>query len=235
MTDPISHGAPAGPGDESPPSAIDLPDVLAGEVLAAAPRQERSRRSREALLAAARSRFASNGYEATAVEDIAKDAGVAVGAFYLHFRSKRQVLLVLVDRLVQELGSEPWSIPGDDAETVMKRIRQRFSSVFVYAGIYRAWSEAMVRDHSLTELHERIEAWVTAAITAALSVAASAPRARANVDVRAVSYMLSMIFWRLLDARTTDRSALADTLVAALRNVLYEDGSDAERPAAQDP
>ena len=235
MTDPISDDTPLTPGGDLTTSALDRPDVLAGEVLATAPRQERSRRSREALLAAARSRFASNGYDATAVEDIAKDAGVAVGAFYLHFRSKRQVLLVLVDRLVQELGSEPWSAPGDDAATVMNRIRRRFSGVFAYAGIYRAWSEAMLRDHSLTALHERIEAWVTAAVTAALSVAASAPRARPNVDVRAVSYMLSMIFGRLLDAPTTDRSALADTLVAALRNVLFEDGADEERPAALEP
>jgi AcrR family transcriptional regulator len=99
MPDSTNDRTPARPHDESPAPALDRPDVLADEVLTAPPRQERSRRSREALIAAARSRFASYGYDATAVEDVAKDAGVAVGGFYVHFRSKRKVLLVLVDRL----------------------------------------------------------------------------------------------------------------------------------------
>jgi len=208
-----------------PDVTTDPPDVLAGEALAAPPQQERSRRSREALIAAAASRFASNGYEATAVEDIAKDARVAVGGFYKHFRSKRQVLLVLVDRLLHEIGSEPWSEPGDDVTTVMNRVGRHFNPAFAHAGVYRAWCEAASRDPALAALADRIEAWATAGITAALKPAAASPHARPNVDVVTVSYILGVIFWRLLDARIADRAALSDTLVAALRHVLFEDAA----------
>lgn len=212
------HGQPA-LGD------LDPPDVLAGETLAAPPRQERSRRTREALIAAARERFASHGYEATSVEDIAKDARIAVGGFYLHFRTKRQVLLMLVDRLLHELGSEPWSEPHDDAAGVMQRIARRIGREFAHAGVYRAWCEAASRDPSLAVLQERIEAWATAGIAAALDPIAASPRARPNVDVPTVSYMLSVVYWRLLDTEIADRAALSDTLVAALRHVLFEDAA----------
>jgi AcrR family transcriptional regulator len=225
MTDSVSDGTPAYPHDEPSTPTLDRPDVLAGEALAAPPRQERSRRSREALIAAARSRFASNGYDATAVEDVAKDAGVAVGGFYLHFRSKRQVLLVLVDRLVQELDAEPWSTPGDDSATIMDRIRARFSTVFRHGGVYRALSEATSRDPFLAVLRKRIDAWALAGITAALNAAAASPRARPNVDVATVSYMLSVVFWTMLDAGIADRAALSDTLVTALRHVFFEDAA----------
>ena len=225
MTDSVSDGTPAYPRDEPSTPPLDRPDVLAGEALAPPPRQERSRRSREALIAAARSRFTSNGYDATAVEDVAKDSGVAVGAFYLHFRSKRQVLLVLVDRLLHELDAEPWSTLGDDETTIMNRIRRRFSAAFEYAGVYRAWREATPRDRSLAALDARIGAWATAGITAALQAVAASPRARPNVDVATVSYMLSVVFWRLLDADVADRPALSDTLITALRHVLFEDAA----------
>lgn len=50
---------------------------------------------RRALLAAARRRFVQDGYEATTVSAIVRDAGVAQGTFYLYFRTKEQVLLRL--------------------------------------------------------------------------------------------------------------------------------------------
>src|SRR6266446_8338311 len=88
------------PEKEWTPSA--RPDVLAGQQLPPAPQQERSRRKREALLISALALFAERGYEQTSIEDIAHHAGVAVGSFYQHFASKRQILLVLMDRLLQE-------------------------------------------------------------------------------------------------------------------------------------
>src|SRR5687768_14610361 len=50
---------------------------------------------RRALLDAARRRFVQDGYEATTVSAIVRDAGVAQGTFYLYFKTKEQVLLRL--------------------------------------------------------------------------------------------------------------------------------------------
>src|SRR5207244_387551 len=83
------------------------PDVLAGQQLPPAPQQERSRRKRDALLQSALALFAERGYEQTSIEDIAHQAGVAVGGFYQHFTSKRQILLVLMDRRSHPLSLLP--------------------------------------------------------------------------------------------------------------------------------
>lgn len=52
---------------------------------------------REALLAAARAVFAREGYHRAAVRDIAQEAGVATGTFYLYFSSKEACLLGLIE------------------------------------------------------------------------------------------------------------------------------------------
>jgi hypothetical protein len=109
--------------------------------------------------------------------------------------------------------------------TVMNRVGGHFSRAFAHAGVHRAWCEAASRDPALAALQDRIEAWETARITAALNLAAASPHARPNVDVATVSYILNMVFWRQLGARIADRAALSDTLVAALRHVLFEDAA----------
>lgn len=53
--------------------------------------QTRARRTREALLTAARECFAANGWQATRVEDVAKAANVAVATAFNHF-SKQSLL-----------------------------------------------------------------------------------------------------------------------------------------------
>lgn len=47
--------------------------------------------------------FGRNGYEATAIGDIASRARASIGAFYQYFRSKRQLLLVLMNELLAKL------------------------------------------------------------------------------------------------------------------------------------
>ena len=209
------------------------PNVLSGEFLAEPARRERSRLAREALLGAALSRFAAHGYDATTVEEIAKDAGVAVGGFYQHFRSKRQVLLILLDQLLAELETLPPWRPGDGAATILECIHRRFTGMWHYAGVYRAWREAALRDPSLTAIHASIEAWAAVKGAAALNAAAAAPGARRNVDVLTLAYMLSVVFLRLLESNVPDRTAVADTVVAFVTHALFEDGPPGPGAAAQ--
>ncbi len=58
---------------------------------------------REQLIGVARSIFASKGYDATSVEEIAKRAGVTKPVVYEHFGGKQGVYAVIVDREVQAL------------------------------------------------------------------------------------------------------------------------------------
>jgi TetR/AcrR family fatty acid metabolism transcriptional regulator len=57
---------------------------------------------REAILRAAISVFAHNGYFNSKVADIAREAGVADGTVYLYFKSKEEILHSIFDRSVDE-------------------------------------------------------------------------------------------------------------------------------------
>ncbi len=56
-----------------------------------ATQEERRTRTRRAILDAARTRFASDGWDATSISEILDDAGVSRGALYHHFDSKEDV------------------------------------------------------------------------------------------------------------------------------------------------
>lgn len=57
---------------------------------------------REAILRAATSVFAHNGYFNSKVADIAREAGVADGTVYLYFKSKEDILHSIFDRGVDD-------------------------------------------------------------------------------------------------------------------------------------
>src|SRR5215204_7668808 len=57
---------------------------------------------REAILRAATSVFAHNGYFNSKVADIAREAGVADGTVYLYFKSKEEILHSIFDRSVDD-------------------------------------------------------------------------------------------------------------------------------------
>ncbi|MBX6376949.1 MAG: TetR/AcrR family transcriptional regulator [Clostridia bacterium] len=60
----------------------------------------------QALLAAARRVFARKGYHGATVRDIAEEAGVATGTFYLYFRNKEASFLALIDEFYRLLIEE---------------------------------------------------------------------------------------------------------------------------------
>src|SRR5260370_40052108 len=178
------------------------PDVLAGQQLPPAPQQERSRRKRDALLMSALALFAERGYEQTSIEDIAHAAGVAVGGFYQHFTSKRQILLVLMDRVLQEVSLLTWEAksptPAEIRDGIVRLIRQALTVDWAYAGAYRAWHEAAVRDRELQELHQQIEAWSDYQLTLRFRAVFFVPEARQEVDRETLPWQFALLLLRLL-------------------------------------
>ncbi|MFI5027543.1 MAG: TetR/AcrR family transcriptional regulator [Solirubrobacterales bacterium] len=76
---------------------------------ASAPRRsqaERSRSTREALIAAARSLFAEHGYAGVGTEQIVRSAGVTRGALYHHFDGKRALFEAVYERVEAELATK---------------------------------------------------------------------------------------------------------------------------------
>lgn len=79
--------APRRPSRTSAPASTDAPESAAGSRAAA----QRLKMRRE-LAAAAMELFATKGYEATTVDEIAATAGVARRTFFRHFRSKEEAI-----------------------------------------------------------------------------------------------------------------------------------------------
>jgi AcrR family transcriptional regulator len=203
------------------------PDLLAGQQLPPAPQQERSRRKREALLEAALALFAERGYEQTSIEDIAHAAGVAVGGFYQHFSSKRQILLVLMDRLLQDVSLLTWEAKStgraDILDGIARLIRQALTVDWAYAGAYRAWHEAAMRDRELQELHHQIEAWSASQLTLLFRALFFLPRARQEVDRETLAWVFALLLLRLAETPLEEPDAVVASLTSLLFHGLFTD------------
>lgn len=69
-----------------------------------APARDDTRNKREAIIAAARTLFAKQGYEETTIAEIARAAGVGVGTVYLYFENKRQILVEISVSMTVDLA-----------------------------------------------------------------------------------------------------------------------------------
>jgi AcrR family transcriptional regulator len=85
------------------------------QTLLARPKRADARRNYEKVLAAAREAFAEGG-ESTALEEIARRAGVGIGTLYRHFPNRQALLEALYVDEVEEVcrsaaqleGADPW-------------------------------------------------------------------------------------------------------------------------------
>ena len=176
------------------------PQFLAREDLPALPVQKRSREKRDRLKAAALALFGEKGYEKTSIEDIAGRAQLAVGGFYQHFRSKRQLLLVLMDEFLERLSSVDLA-PGSFADPragLRDLLARAFARDFHYLGAYRAWQEAMLSDPDLARKNAAIHAWTTARVLTVFHFLYKFPGARPGVNLPTLARSMDAFFWSLL-------------------------------------
>jgi|CXWK01.1.fsa_nt_gi AcrR family transcriptional regulator len=72
-------------------------------VMMKAPPEPASATARDTILDAAESLLGRYGYRKTTMDDIAREARIGKGTTYLHFRSKEEVFLTTIDRIVDRL------------------------------------------------------------------------------------------------------------------------------------
>lgn len=80
----------------------------------------RSPKGRVAILDAARSEFAANGYDGTSIRDIAEAAGLSLSALYYYFPSKYDALLALIENAFDHYFAESTAaleLAGPDARS----------------------------------------------------------------------------------------------------------------------
>jgi AcrR family transcriptional regulator len=197
----VLRGRAGGGGHPSTDEGMSArPNLLAGEDLPAEPQQKRSLEKRARLKAAGLALFGENGYESTSVDQIAGRAKLAVGTFYQHFRSKRQLLLALMDELLEKLSRLDFRpSKGADVRGVVHELLSRaFAHDLRYLGAYRAWEEAVLSDPNLTRKQQEIHIWTTSRVTAVFQRLQQLPGARLGVDVPGLARVMDSFFWSLL-------------------------------------
>jgi len=199
------------------------PSLLAGEDLPSEPRQARSLEKRERLKGAGLALFGERGYESTSVEAIAQRANLAVGSFYQHYRSKRQLLLALMDELLEKLSQLEFQ-PGAAADTrsvVYALLSRAFAHDLRYLGAYRAWQEAALTDAGLARKQKQIHAWTTARVTVVFEMLAKLPGARKGLHLPGLARAMDSLFWTMLAQAIRMPKAELDRLVTSSTHLIY--------------
>lgn len=179
---------------------LRIPNLLAGEDLPAEPQQQRSADKRARLKAAGLSLFGRKGYEATSVDEITGQAKLAVGSFYQHFRSKRQLLLVLMADLLERLSELDISpAPSMPPRTGLREmLSNAFATDLSFLGAYRAWEEAVLSDQDLARKNRMIRDWTTSRVEEMLVNLMRHPEARSDLDITGLARVLDTFFWSIL-------------------------------------
>lgn len=103
-------------------------DLTPAETPAESELTERGRRTRRALVRAARKVFEAKGFLDTRVSDIADEAEVAYGTFYTYFDSKEQVFSEVITGLVDDMRAiaraEP--VTGTDPSSRIERANRGY-------------------------------------------------------------------------------------------------------------
>lgn len=145
-------------------AALRSPESLFVEPAGPDFRQERSRRSYQALLDAAEELFSKHGYDAVGTPEIAEQAGVSVGTFYRYFEDKHEVYLEIMRRTMVTAYNEtinnltPERFLGKARhETIADACRLLFQHVLDRPQLTRSFMEMSLRDTQVAELRRAFE------------------------------------------------------------------------------
>lgn len=151
------------PSPPVPPAAPDdpPPSVLPRETPVTLPTTARGRKTRNALVHAAREVFEEAGFHETKIADIPRRANVSHGTFYTYFDSKHAIFREVVNAAMGDLFQATRSGLGQ-ADSPVDRIRganeRYFASYARNAGVLRAIEEASFRDPYFHDLLAQIRA-----------------------------------------------------------------------------
>jgi AcrR family transcriptional regulator len=104
--------------------ATSTPETSTQDLLTR-PKRADARRNYEKVLAAAREAFAEGG-ESTALEEIARRAGVGIGTLYRHFPNRQALLEALYLEEVEDICRTAAELDGADPWEALNRWFERF-------------------------------------------------------------------------------------------------------------
>lgn len=149
---------------------------------------------RQQLVASAARVFASQGYHASTMDQVAAVAQVTKPVLYQHFTGKRDLYLQVLDAEL-ELLVEQLVAPLYEARTNKERVRGVISAFFTFARTnvagYRLIFESDIRhDYAVQERVEQVHAQVAQQIAQILAPNAGMPYQQALMTARMLSGMV---------------------------------------------
>src|SRR5699024_1367085 len=82
--------------------------------------------------------FAEKGYHATSIQEIASEAGISKGAFYLYFQSKEDFVATSIDHIYTEITSKMEQINLEDL-TARKILAKQIAELISYIDQYKGF------------------------------------------------------------------------------------------------
>src|SRR5262249_37084445 len=143
--------------------------------------------------------------------------------FYLHFRTKRQLLVALMDDLLQALSELDLRVDASaDPRTALRDLLARaFASDLEYLGAYRAWQEAILTDPDLARRQQKITAWTTARVVRVFRALETLPRARTGVDVEGLAFVIDTLLWALVSEALRRRKNELDDWLDSVAHIVF--------------
>jgi AcrR family transcriptional regulator len=198
---------------EPSPSAEDRPSLRTDQVA----------QTRAALVAAARRLFGRDGFAATSVDEIAREARLTTGALYHHFPNKTALFEAVFESVHADLleASLQASIGAADEVELLTRGFDAFFDAVLEPDVQRIIildAPAVLGLARFTELDEQ---YAFAAITAALQAATLSGRLRVE-DPETLARLLlgSMTRGAMLIANSSTPRSTRDAVARTLRAVL---------------
>ena len=186
-------------------------------------RSEQVAQTRAALVTAGRRLFGANGFAATSVEDIAREARVTTGALYYHFPTKAAVFEAVFEQVHADLGAATLASAPETADAVELLVAGigAFLDLMLEPDVARIIvtdAPAVLGLARFTELDER---YALAATIAALE-AANDSGALAIDDPPTLARLLFGALTRagLLIASSPEPAATRDAVATALRAII---------------
>lgn len=178
----------------------------------------RGRRTREALLTAARTVFETVGFLECRVEHIAQEAAVSYGTFYRYFESKEHIFRELSDQLFEDVHRREPPNPDDSpAERLIASNRSYYRAYRRNAKMMAIVEQVATFNEEFKQLRQEHRAQLTDRTSRAIARWQQEGRAAPDLDpvlaARAMAAMLdhTLYLW-LIQGDDADEAALLDTL-----------------------
>jgi AcrR family transcriptional regulator len=184
--------------------------------------------------------FAQRGYEAATLQEIAGAAGVVASVIYLHYHSKEELYLELLERHSQALRERTIRAPrGSDVRSALRQqIDDFFSAIEEDTFLWRTMFRDPPSEPGIAAAHARLQAKAGQAIASVLKGGALGerqdtgtvnPRAARMVAEMAKAGLNGLASWWWIN-REVERAAVVDTATALLWDGLSQMvGDRAER------